>query len=312
MGFLDLFKKRPRQRTPAQQEDPLLFDEEFVRKLDSLVLVSRRASSGHRRGERRSKKRGAGMEFADHRPYTPGDDIRALDVGTYQRLGKLLVRLYEEEEDRSVSFILDCSASMGTGGQRKFRAAQRLTAALAYLSLAQLDRVSLSVVRDSLVQSLPALRGKQRIFRIFRFLQELRPEGKTDFHTALRTFVAQQKRRGPAVLVTDLFDPQGFEDALNLLRFHRFEVVVLHIWDPLDAQPAQLGEVRVQDVETEATVELILTERVAEQLRAGLRETEQRARQFCVARAIPYFALSVELSLEETLTGILRQGGLLR
>src|SRR5215468_3206088 len=113
MGILELFQRRkPAKAEPASTP---LFDDEFQRKLEMLALVSRRIFAGRLRAERRSKKKGSGVEFADHRDYTAGDDFRTIDWNVYQRFGRLLVRLYEEEEDLSIYLIVDCSSSMAFG-----------------------------------------------------------------------------------------------------------------------------------------------------------------------------------------------------
>ena len=114
-----------RDKSSAAKDDDL-FDDEFQRKLDYLALVSRRVFSGRLRAERRTKKTGSGVEFADHRDYQPGDDFRTLDWNVYQRFEKLLVRLYEEEEDLAIYLVLDTSASMTFGA----RFAERAQAAL--------------------------------------------------------------------------------------------------------------------------------------------------------------------------------------
>src|SRR5579883_2324899 len=119
---------------PPESED--IFDDEFQRKLDYLALVSRRVFAGRLRAERRTKKSGSGVEFADHREYQPGDDFRYLDWNIYQRFDRLLVRLYEEEEDLAIYFILDASSSMGFGDARKLKYGKKVVAALAYVGLA--------------------------------------------------------------------------------------------------------------------------------------------------------------------------------
>src|SRR6185295_16785007 len=120
-----------------------------------LALVSRRICAGRLRAERRSKKKGSGVEFADHRDYVAGDDFRTIDWNVYQRFGRLLVRLYEEEEDLSIYLIVDCSSSMAFGGGRKFDQARRLCAALAYVGLANLDRVTIVAVNEAVQSRMP-------------------------------------------------------------------------------------------------------------------------------------------------------------
>src|SRR5580658_4344831 len=121
MGLLDVLPWRRDKAAPRASDDDL-FGDDFQRKLDYLALVSRRVFAGRLRAERRTKKSGSGVEFADHRDYQPGDDFRTLDWNVYQRFEKLLVRLYEEEEDLAIYFILDTSASMSQSGQGAERA----------------------------------------------------------------------------------------------------------------------------------------------------------------------------------------------
>src|SRR5271165_3048356 len=179
MGLLDVLPWR-REKKVAVAKDDDLFDDEFQRKLDYLALVSRRVFSGRLRAERRTKKTGSGVEFADHRDYQPGDDFRTLDWNVYQRFEKLLVRLYEEEEDLAIYFILDTSASMGFGDGRKLKYAKKVCAALAYVGLANLDRVTIVSTSDKITDRMPDTRGKARIFKVFRFLRALQPEGVTN------------------------------------------------------------------------------------------------------------------------------------
>src|SRR3954451_6817696 len=165
MGLLELFrpKSAPRRAEARRAE---LFDDDFQKKLESLAIVSRRVFGGRMRADRRSKKKGSGVEFADHRDYTAGDDFRSVDWSVYQRFGRLLVRLYEEEEDLSIYFLLDCSASMGFCGSQKFDQARRLVASLAYVRLANLDRVTVLAMTEGTPERLPTTRGKGRIFTV--------------------------------------------------------------------------------------------------------------------------------------------------
>src|SRR5215469_2206169 len=171
MGLLDALPwRRAKRAVPAANDD--LFDDEFQRKLEYLALVSRRVFAGRLRAERRTKKSGSGVEFADHRDYQPGDDFRTLDWSVYQRFEKLLVRLYEEEEDLAIYLILDTSGSMAFSSDRGSKAikltyAKKVVAALAYVGLANLDRVSVATTSDRVLERMPETRGKSRIFKTF-------------------------------------------------------------------------------------------------------------------------------------------------
>ena len=310
MGILDLFQRR---RAPkAQPASTPLFDDEFQRKLEMLALVSRRVFSGRLRAERRSKKKGSGVEFADHRDYVPGDDIRSVDWNVYHRFGKLLVRLYEEEEDLSIYFLLDCSASMGFDGGQKFDQARRLVASLAYVGLANLDRVTVLAATEGTLERLPATRGKGRIFTVFRFLTSLLPGGTTDLEESLRAFAAQHKRRGLAVLVSDFYDPAGFERGINVLRYQGFEPYVIHLVDRREAAPTLDGDVLVFDCETGDEREVTVTPAVLARLSTAYDDYLSEIEKYCTQKRVPYLAADVTTPFDEIVLRALRRGGFVR
>lgn len=316
MGLFDfLSKSTPRSLRPprpAKVVDEELFDDEFQRRLDYLALVSKRVFSGAMRAERRTKKTGSGVEFADHRDYAPGDDIRNLDWHAYQRFQRLLIRLYEEEEDLSIYFILDSSSSMGFGDGEKLRHAKRLAAALAYVGLANLDRVTIVSATDELSGRMPETRGKARIFRIFRFLSSIQGVGQTDLEDSLKTFVAQHKRRGLAVLISDLYDARGFEKGINVLRYAKFEPFVLHVTDAAERTPELRGDVRVYDCETGDEREVTVTNKILEKYAGAYDDYLEEARLFCTKKQVPYFRADVETPFDELILRVFRKGGFLR
>jgi uncharacterized protein (DUF58 family) len=309
MGLLDRLR---RSSAPPSAPRVALFDDDFQRKLEMLAIVSRRVFSGRLRAERRSKKKGSGVEFADHRDYVPGDDFRYVDWNIFQRFGRLLVRLYEEEEDLGIYFLIDCSRSMTFGGATKFDQARRLCAALAYVGLANLDRVTIVALSDQVVSRMPTTRGKGRIFKVFEFLAGLEAGGLTDLGDALGTFVAQHKRRGLAVLVSDLYDPKGFEAGINVLRFNKFEPYVLNVFDPRDAHPNLKGDLRLYDCETGEEREVTVTPAMLKRMGHALSEYREGIERFCTSRQVPYFAANVDAPFEELVLELFRRGGFLR
>jgi len=301
--------RRAQQIAPAVDEN--LFDDEFQRKLDTLALVSRRVLGGRLRAERRTRKSGGGVEFADHREYQPGDDFRSLDWNVYQRFERLLVRLYEEEEDLAIYFVLDTSASMGLA-PRKLRYAKRVCAALAYVGLANLDRVSIVTTTSRVTSRMQETRGKARIFKVFRFLAAASAGGPTDLADALRTFVASSKRRGMAVLISDLYDPAGFERGINVLRYNKFEPLVVHVVDPDDVRPSQVGDVVVIDCETGLEREVTVTPKVLSRLASAHRQYLDEIQRFCAGHQVPYVVANVTVPFDELVLRVFRRGGFLR
>lgn len=320
MGFLDsvlgavprVFAGKGGRAVTARGGDDDLFDDDFQRKLDYLALVSKRVFAGRMRAERRTKKTGAGVEFADHREYQPGDDFRYLDWNVYQRFDRLLLRLFEEEEDLAIYLIVDASTSMGFGDAQKLRYAKRVAAALAYVGLANLDRVSLSSTTDKVMGRMPQTRGKARIFKVFRFLKELRPDGQTNLEDALKSFVAQNKKRGLVVLASDLYDPHGFERGINVLRYNKFDPFVVHVVDKQEAKPKLAGDVLLYDCETGDEREVTVTAKVLERFELAYQEYLSEIERFCSSKQVPYIQADVSVPFDDLILRVFRRGGFLR
>ena len=291
---------------------PLLFDENFLKKLEYLHVVSRKIFSGRQRAERRGRKIGSGIEFADHRDYAPGDDFRYIDWNVYGRMSKLLLRLFEEEEDLYIFLLVDSSNSMRVGEPSKFDYARRVAAALAYVALANLDRVTVLPFAGSLKPALSPRRGKAQIFRVFDYLAAVQPGGETDMETSFRAFAAQTKRRGLAVVISDFFDPHGCERGLKMLAHNRFEIFAVQICSPEDARPNVKGDLRLLDAETGE-------ERIAtvnpEMLRAYERAFEDYGRKlddFCSSLQAGFIRTLTSVPFEDLVLRVFREGKFLK
>ena len=206
-----LSQSMTRGKRPGSDGDDM-FDEEFLRRLELLQVTARRLIRGKQRAERKTKKVGSGLEFADHRQYSPGDDIRNVDWNVLSRLDQTLVRLYEEDEDLPLRLVVDVSQSMAARGGVKLRLAKRIAAALAYVGLAGLDRVGLSAISSEVHETLPALRGKGRIFRVLDFLRSV-PQRRRDPRTCAPPVQAGGEPRvaqpGVTVVLSDFYDHPG-------------------------------------------------------------------------------------------------------
>lgn len=245
-----------------------LFDTAFLQKLEYLSLVSKRVFRGSLLAQRRTKQLGGGIEFVDHREYSVGDDFRYLDWNVYARHGELLLKRFQEEEDLHVYLLLDCSRSMAFGDPSKFDLARQLTAALAYIALADLDRVSVVAYSQEILGDFPLTRGKDRILSLLRFLEKLEPQGTdTNLGRIVNSFVLRPQRRGLAVVVSDLFDPSGYERGLDLLRHRTYEPHLIQIHDPAEARPNLLGEIELMDIETDSIRKVTITERALREYR---------------------------------------------
>lgn len=305
-----LFGRPAKVEPKVDETEP--FDEAFQKRLDSLVIVSRRLVTGRDKAERKSRRSGSGIEFAEHRPYVPGDDFRFLDWKVYGKSERLLLKQFEEQEDLCVYVLLDCSASMAFGDGRKLRYGKQLAAALGYVALANLDRVSVQAFSERLGPRLAPTRGKNRALTLLRFLARLESGGPTAFAKVARSFVAREARRGMALVISDGFDFTGFEQGIDALRYARFEPVVLLVQDPRDADPDLYGELTLVDVETEDTRSVTITEGLRERYRAAYRAHFEHLERYCREKQVRAFALSIERPFDQAVLELLRRGGFLR
>lgn len=288
------------------------FDEKFLRRLEYLHIMSKKIASGAARAQRKTRIVGSGLEFADHRSYTPGDDMRNIDWKVYGRTNKLFLKLYEEEEDLYIYFLLDTSLSMTLGYEpTKWDYAKRCAAALGYIGLSNLDRVSIIPFSSKLDGRMPPTRGKKQIFKIFDFLSTVEPGAHTSLEDAFKTFVAQNKRRGIAVVISDFYDPTGFEKGLNYLRYYKFDPIILHVFDERELDPKMHGELQLVDCETGAVREVTVTPAILKRYKQVWEAFCERLETYCSKRDILYFRVPVQVPFDELVLRVFRAGGFL-
>lgn len=259
-----------------------LLDPAFLKRLATRSLRSRRRAAGVRSGERRSPRRGQSQEFADHRPYVPGDDLRFLDWHLYGRLDALWVKLFEEEQDRLVTLLIDTSASMQG---EKLDMARKIAAALGFVALGHHDRVAVAGLTDTLASYAPPRRGRRSCPALFQTLEAIHPAGRSDPGAAVARLPRQQGA-GIALLFTDLLYPDGPDHALRQLRARGQEVHVFHLVAPSELRPDLDGDVVLVDAESgeelAVTVDAMSLDRYEATVHAWAEEMELTARRLGV------------------------------
>lgn len=283
-----------------------LFDSDFLTRLEYLSLVSRRVFRGSILAQRRTMQRGGGIEFADHRDYSPGDDFRLLDWNVFARHDELLLKRFQEEEDLHVYLLLDCSRSMALG--KKFDLARQVTAALAYIALADLDRIAVLAFADRIVADFPLTRGKSRILSLLQFLEGLEPTGtETDLARVVSGFVHRQQRRGLVLLISDFFDPKGYTEPLDLLRHRRYEPHIVQIYDPREANPALLGDLELEDVESGHIDQVTITERALARYRKLFIEHNEGLDAYCRGHSLSCAQTTTETPFDDFILRMMRR-----
>ena len=281
-------------------------------KLERLELVSRKIFAGTMRGERRSKRRGESVEFADYRPYAVGDDLRFLDWNILARLDQLFIKLFLQEEDLHVSLLIDVSASMNFGRPDKMLYARRVAAALAYIALVNFDRVSLYPYADGLVQELPGVRGRRLVRRILDFLSMIEPAGVSNLPLAARQYAIRHPQRGIVIVIGDLLDKAGFEPALRYLLARDLDLYVIHVLAPQDLEPQLSGDLALVDVEDEDIAEVSVSRALVNRYKRNLQAYCQTLRDYCTLRGISYVLTSTENPFDQLVLTYLRKRGLVR
>ena len=285
------------------------FDSDFLKKLEYLYIVSKKIFAGRIKAERRSTRRGVSVEFADYRNYTAGDDFRYIDWNAFARLDELLLKLYEEREDLHIYFLVDASQSMTYGTLPKLIYAKRVAAALAYIGLSNLDRISITAFNNTGLNRLPTERGKAKIFTILDFLDQMNGTGETDLKNAFHNFVHTTKRRGLVVLISDLFDPKGFTEGLNILKFQKHELFIVHIVDQKEATPDLLGDYHLVDLETNQHRQVTINENHLKRYKALFQQYCDAIDLYATQREISLVRTTTQTPFEELILRIFRMGG---
>lgn len=287
-----------------------MFDAEFIKQLEYLSLLSKRMFRGQLLAQRRTKQTGGGIEFADHREYIPGDDLRYVDWNVYARHGDLLLKRFQEEEDLHVYILLDCSLSMDRAdgdGVNKFMLARQIAAALAYIALSDLDRVSVMAYDEKLRSTLPLTRGKDRILSILEYLKNLKCQGeKTDLKKVVGEFVQRAPRTGLAIVISDLFDQDGFRDGVDRLRYGRFEPHVVQVYTNEEADPNFLGDVQLIDCETAIEKKVTVTERKLKRYRQLFGEFLDAVETYCRTQGLSHIRTTTDVPFDAVLLKMMR------
>lgn len=284
-----------------------LFSEEFLQRLERLALAARHALPGQTQGERRSPKRGQSVEFSDFRPYVAGDDFRRIDWNAYARLERFFIKLFVEEEDLTVHFLIDASKSMDWGQPNKLDYARRAAGALGYIALASLDRVTVTALGSASRNGgsvFPPHRGKRQALALFSFLQSLSPamNGAAAFTPAqqLRAYTASHSQPGMVLVLSDLMH-DGWVDGLRALASARHEISVIHILSPEERNPQLNGDLKLIDDEDNTSIEITADYDLLARYRQNLEDWQAGLREFCRSRQINYVPIETTLDLDELL-----------
>jgi len=286
-----------------------LLEPSLLRRLEGLAVLVRRAVKGQMGGERRSMSRGRSPEFADFRNYTPGDDYRLIDWNAYARLDRFMLRLFVAEEELPLSLFVDLSGSMDWGRPNKAVTAQRLAGAIAYVALASLDRVRLTVFAGGPTSGGAPTRGRHSAQGLFARIQSFPTGGPTDYSRLVSPISRQ--RPGMTVLITDGLGPSPIEPAITALQLARQEGAVLQLLAPQEITPDWTGDARLKDAETGIEREFTATPATQAAYRTALARRTDEIEKVSRRRGLRFVRLTTDQPVEDMVQRTLRRVGLL-
>lgn len=308
----------PTPQSKSPESAPPLLSPSLLAQLERMELVSRKIFRGRMKGERRSRRKGQSVEFADFRNYVAGDDLRFIDWNTYARLDKLFLKLYLEEEDLHFYSLVDVSPSMNFGSPTKLEYAKQLAAALSYIGLCRADRVKVEALDGSKKNTAPVLRGRSSLFQLTEHVQKLgtdangKPVSPVSLTEAVKAFCLRNTGKGILVLITDLMDKSGYEEALKYLVARDLDIYLIHVLSQEEIDPELQGDLKLVDCEDRDFAEISVSRRLIDRYKQTLASFIEQARDFSAKRGISYTMTSTERSVDRLVSKYLRQRGLVR
>ncbi len=291
---------------------PKLLDEEFLRRIEMLDLLSRKMHRGADKGERRSRKKGESVEFADYRHYVQGDEPRFIDWNIFGRLDRLFLKLFLEEEELNLRIMIDTSSSMDSGSPvSKMDLSRKIAAALAYVALSRNNRLVISPFDESPSGELGPCRGRKMVMRAFEFLQDLSPGGTTCLETACRRAAHHAKRKGVLVLISDFLDPSGWDRGLHYLVSGNLDVHAVQVLSETEINPPVRGDLRLFDCELRSFADVTVSENLLKTYRRTLEAFMGGLKAYCIGRGMNYIFARTGAPFEKTVLELMRTGGLL-
>lgn len=284
-----------------------LTDPRFLAKLESLHLLARRVIGGELAADRRSKKMGSGIHFADYAQYQPGDDYRLIDWKIYARLNHLVLKLFELEEDVSIHLILDISRSM----EAKLDLAVQLTAALGYIALSNQDRLTIYGLCDKLKPIMETSHGKNAIMKMLMELDKVEVAGSDScFNEAVRLHQSQHSRHAVVVVLSDFFFPGGYQEGLRLLRYAKHDVFCLQVLDPQETSCDLQGDLELNCVETGVTRQITIGPQERQRFIEVVEEWNRGLEHSCSRYEMGFMRAQTDTAFEDIIQNLLRRGGL--
>lgn len=273
----------------------LVIDEAFLQQLETLQTLLKNNVAGQFGGNRKSRSYGSSCEFADYRDYIPGDDITKIDWNAYARFDKLYQKLYLDERQMHTKIYIDASRSMEYGKSEKGEQAIRIAATLAYLSLNEMDKVSIYAIRERKVHEIVVgLVGRDAYIASIGKLNELEFGGDSYISEAIMQ-ESVGRGDGLSVLISDFLTDNNYEDAVHYLADKKRDVLCIQVLSREELNPQSRGKMHFFDSEdTSRTYRKNIDKHIAKAYKDALNYVTERIRNLCASRGADYLLVTAQ------------------
>ena len=291
-------------------------NDDFFSRLETCALSLRRDLAGFFGGKHLVKTYGQTVEFADYREYMLGDDIRRIDWNLFSRFEKFFLKLFTDERQMHTQIFLDCSASMGKVAQQKAAYATAFAAALGFLSVHNMDKLSFRLIHGQKAEDpFGLIVGKTPFFRAVSTLDNIKFEDDADLEKAI-TGTEVSNGNGLSVIISDFFTDSDWKKAVDYLCYKKRQVFLIQIMSPEEREPTYSGRINLVDSEAadamdERNMKVKITRGMQQAYEEALRDYINDISSFCASRGAGFISVSSDKPIEKVIFGELMRTGIL-
>ena len=292
-------------------------NDEFFSRLETLALNLRADLNGYFGGKHFVRSYGQTVEFADYREYQLGDDIRRIDWNLFSRFEKYFIRLFTDERQMDVQIFLDCSASMGKENRTKAEYAVSVAAALGFLSVHNMDKVSIKLIKEDAVEDpFGTIIGKNSFFRAISLLENLNFSDDADISQAVSSCANTGSNNGLSVIISDFLTRKDWKKAVVYLTYKKRQVLAIQLLSPEEEEPTYSGRVSLIDVESgdladPRNMKLRITRSLQLAYQEALKDMKADIKSFCASRGADFISVTTDKPVERMLFGELLKAGIM-
>ncbi len=292
-------------------------DDRFFGRLETLSLNLKSNLAGYFGGKHLVSTYGQTVEFADYREYQLGDDIRRIDWNLYSRFEKYFLKLFTDERQMQIQLFLDCSASMGKDNPKKAAYAIAAAAALGYLSVHNMDKVTLNFMKKNVSDNpFGTIIGKNAFFRAVSAMNEMSFEDDADIERCVTSCTNTSTGNGLTVIISDFMTDSNWKKAVDYLVYKKRQVLLLQILTPEEIDPTYDGRIHLIDSEAEdladdRNIKLKITRSLQTAYEEALKDFRQDIKTFCTKRGVDYITIRTDIPIERVLFSELLNAGIM-